>query len=370
MPSLHFTDLAVSRLNTPGTYYDDTTPAFGIRVGKRRKVWFVIRGKNRLRTTIGRYPEKTLADARKEAKALLSEPIKKQVRISFQAAYDLFKISTERLRPRTQKDYKRLIERHFLPKLKATKLPELEFEDIIACVDRAPKGEANHALAVARIFLRWCVRPPRRYIPHSPLEGVQIEPPKKRKRVLDEKEIPNVWKAAMAYGYPYGTVVQLLLATGQRRGEIVGLRWPWINEKERVITLPDDITKNKKEHAFPYGDVVAGILETVPRFNSTDLLFPSRVSDERPFSGWGKYKQELDAVTEGVSHYTLHDLRRTYRTIHGQIGTPANIGERLINHVAAVATDVQLIYDRYTYLKEMRQAVEKFEAHFTHLLAA
>ena len=50
--SLHLTDLAVSRLKTPGTYYDDTTPAFGIRVGKHRKTWFVIRGKERLRTTI------------------------------------------------------------------------------------------------------------------------------------------------------------------------------------------------------------------------------------------------------------------------------------------------------------------------------
>jgi hypothetical protein len=29
MPSLHLSDLAVSRLNAPGTYYDDATPAFG-----------------------------------------------------------------------------------------------------------------------------------------------------------------------------------------------------------------------------------------------------------------------------------------------------------------------------------------------------
>jgi len=47
MPSIHLTDLAVSRLKTPGTYYDDATPAFGIRVGKNRKTWFVIRGPQR-----------------------------------------------------------------------------------------------------------------------------------------------------------------------------------------------------------------------------------------------------------------------------------------------------------------------------------
>jgi len=370
MPSLHLTDLAVLRLKTPGTYYDDATPAFGIRVGKNRKTWFVIRGKDRLRTTIGRYPEIPLSDARKEAKALLAEPAKKQSRITFDAGYELWKVAIEPRKPRTQRDYKRLIERHFLPKLKAKKLPDLTYEDITACVEDVPKGEANHALAVARIFMRWCVRPPRRYMPHNPLEGVQIQPPKKRKRVLPDKELKAVWMAAGTQGYPHGTVVQLLILTGQRRGEIANLRRPWINAKDRTITLPEWVTKNSKEHVFPYGDKVAAILDSIPRLNSTDLLFPSRVSDERPFSGWGKFKQELDALTDDVDHYTLHDLRRTYRTIHGQIGTPSWIGERLINHAAAVVTEVEEIYDRYTYLKEMRVAVENYENHLTTLLAA
>src|SRR4051812_36033725 len=60
---------------------------------------------------------------------------------------------------------------------------------------------------------------------------------------------------------------------------------------------------------FPYGDVVARILDTVPRRNSTDLLFPSHVSEERPFSGWSKYKRDL---TDGVKGWQLHDLRRTF----------------------------------------------------------
>jgi hypothetical protein len=42
---LHFTDLAVSRLKTVGIYYDSSTPAFGIRIGKNRKTWLVIRGR-------------------------------------------------------------------------------------------------------------------------------------------------------------------------------------------------------------------------------------------------------------------------------------------------------------------------------------
>ncbi|MGA3190825.1 MAG: Arm DNA-binding domain-containing protein, partial [Bryobacteraceae bacterium] len=66
MPKLHMTDIVVSRLKEPGTYFDATTPAFGIRVLKNRKTWIVIRGKERLRTRIGHYPALSLADARKE----------------------------------------------------------------------------------------------------------------------------------------------------------------------------------------------------------------------------------------------------------------------------------------------------------------
>ena len=67
MPVTHLTDVVVSRLKTPGTYYDESTPAFAIRVGKNRKTWVVIRGRERERTNIGKYPQLGLADARKEA---------------------------------------------------------------------------------------------------------------------------------------------------------------------------------------------------------------------------------------------------------------------------------------------------------------
>jgi integrase len=156
-------------------------------------------------------------------------------------------------------------------------------------------------------------------------------------------------------------VCQLLMLTGQRVGEIANLRRPWINEKQRLITLPEWLTKNSKEHVFPYGDLVAELLDKIPRRNDTELLFPCRISAERPISGWSKFKKGLD---DGVPGWRLHDLRRTYRSIHGQIGTLPEIGERLINHAAAVQTDVEAIYDRWHYIPQMQKAAEAFEEHF------
>ncbi len=367
MPKLHMTDIVVSRLKARGTYYDQTTPAFGLRVGKNRKTWFVIRGRQRTRTNVGHYPAIGLADARKEARKLLTEQPNRGDRLTYDAAYELYKEVLKGKKPRTQQDYKRAHEKHLKPKLGKKKLPDISYENITEITDPLSKSEKRNTLAVARTFFRWCVRPPRRYIQHSPLEGVELPKPRKRKRILADDELKIVWGAAEKQGYPHGTICQLLAATGQRRGEIANLRRPWINEKEQTITLPESVTKNSKEHTFPYGPLVAAILDTIPRRNDTDLLFPSRVSNDRPISGWSKYKKELaDGIAE---RWTLHDLRRTYRSIHGQIGTPAEIAERLINHAAAVQTEVEEIYDRWTYLPQMRTAVLAFEDHVKALLA-
>ena len=367
MSRIHITDVVVSRLKEPGIYYDTTTPAFGVRVGKNRKAWIITKGEDRQRITIGRYPSMSLANARKEAKRQLSEsPLDRKARTTFGAAYDEYKTAIATKKPRTQRDYKRVLDKYFLPKLEKKQLGAIEYDELMDLVDGLPPSEKAHALAVGRTFFRWCVKPPRRYIPHSPLEGVEIKLAKKRKRVLSVDEIVKVWRAAEEQAYPHGTIVRLLILTGQRRGEIAGLRWPWINTRDQTITLPGEITKNGLEHTFPYNGQVAAILEAIPHLNSTDLLFPSRVSDERQVSGWSKFKKQL---TDGVAGWTLHDLRRTFRTLHGEIGTDREIAERLINHAAGVTTEVEAIYDRFTYMPQMRAAMDKYDAHLAVLLA-
>lgn len=363
-----FTQIALERLKAQGEHYDSTTPAFGIRVGKNRKTFFVIRGKQRLRKTIGRFPMTPLADARKEAKRLLTEPVTKQGRVRFSEANDEFKKHIAvRNKPRTQADYKRILSKYFEPPLGTKRLTDLTYEDVVACVKGAAKGEATKALAVARAFLRWCTRPPRRYMPHSPLEGLQLAPNGRRKRVLTPEELRTVWDAAKAQGYPHGTVVMLLILLGQRKGEIANLRRAWINEKERTITLPEWLTKNSKEHTIPYGQMAQDIFDTIPRFNSTDLLFPSRVSGDRPISGWSKFKKEMLEDIE-IAQFGLHDLRRTFRTLHGKVGTPSEVGERLINHASAVASEVELIYNLHTYIPQMRLAMDAYERHLKSVL--
>jgi integrase len=364
MPVTHLTDIVVSRIKLPGTYFDETTPAFGIRVGKNRKTWIIMRGVMRQRVRVGHYPAMSLADARKEAKKLLTEePVKRSKDVTFATAYEYYKVAIKAKKPRTQRDYKRVIDKHLLPKLGKKKLSDLEYEDFIAITDELPPSEKSHTLAVARTFLRWCVRPPRRYIAHSPLEGVVVVAGKGRKRTLKPHELKIVWDAATLVGYPYGTILHLLILTGQRKCEIANLRRTWINPSARTITLPDWICKNNREHTFPYGDMVAAELEAIPRLNSTDLLFPSAVSDERPVSGWSKYKKRLG---DGLPPWVVHDLRRTFGTTLAEMEVEPHIVEKLLNHsmgaignqADSIVSAVAEVYILAKYLPKMRAAIE------------
>ena len=258
MPKILLTDIAIRALKHDhhrADYWDLKTPAFGIRVGRRTKM-FVVKVRNS-RVAIGAYPGLSLADARRKALGVKSEdPPIVVSKVTFEHAYEKFKeVHCSRKKARTQRDYTRILEKHFLSGLRTTRLSKITSTHLAEITDKllSTPSEHAHALAVARTFFRWCVRPPHRYIDHSPLEGLQLTIAKSRKRVLTDAELIKVWNAAALQGHPHGTIVQLLILTGQRRGEVATLRDACINLTEQTITLPDHITKNGLEHTFPFG---------------------------------------------------------------------------------------------------------------------
>jgi integrase len=357
---VRLTDFTVKNLPHPErgqvTVWDDGSP-LGVRTSQGgTKTFVVILGSGR-RHTIGTYGIVTLSQARAAAIRLRAQKTLGRI---FPASVSLSTARQEYLEQIDVRDSTRAYYVRNLSRLKAAKLSDITALDINRALSGLNKTSANQALASLRAFFKWCVRPPQSYLAHSPLEGLKVSNSKRRTRVLQDEELRKVWKAAGEQAYPYGIIVQLLILTGQRRGEIANLRRSWINERDATITLPDWATKNGKQHKFPYGNMVAALFDTIPRSNTTDLLFPSRASDDHPLSGWSKYKREM---ADGVAGWRLHDLRRTFRTTHAALGTPPHIGERLINHIAAITTDVEQIYDVYTYMPEMRRAVGAYEAH-------
>ena len=168
---------------------------------------------------------------------------------------------------------------------------------------------------------------------------------------------------ARASGSTFATIVELLLLTGQRRGEIAGLRHEWIDWDKRTITIPAAITKNKRVHRIPFGDQVETLLR---KGKSKGVLFPGRGTNT-PFDGWSKCKPKFDEDCP-LPHWTLHDLRRTFATNLAALGVPVHVTEKALNHVSGTTGGIVAVYQRHTYEKEIREAMELWERSITDLL--
>ena len=373
---VNLTDLTIRSLSPPPKgqkdYFDDSLAGFGIRIshgGTRSFFLFTGKKKNRERKSIGRWGIVTLAQARAEAKRLLAERTlghHKPRTMTFSSALTLFEEQKyPSLRARTQRDYKGTFARHFTKKLGDYRLADITFDTVTAITDKLVKTptEQRHALIVCNTFFRWCIR--RRLLQHSPLDGADMPKPPPRKRVLSNEELVKVYRAAEQQPYPYGTIVRLLILTGQRKGEITALRPGWYKHNEQAFALPADITKNKREHFVPLGPLALAIVAGLPE--EAALWFPCKRKNGNTFSGFSKCFEKLKGDLQNVAPFTLHDLRRTFSTNLAKLGVLPHIKEMLLNHISA-KSDVEAIYDTYKYLPEMREAMLKWEAHFTALL--
>lgn len=383
MPKARLTDITVRNLKAPETgqitYWAEEPSGFGVRVSQGgAKTFILIHGRNRQRVTIGRYPTISLAQARTEAKRLLAEVTlgKSLARsLTFEEAVAKFLEGAKaRNKPRTVRDYDRLLNRHFVPRFRKEQINQISSREIVKRLDSLSDtpSEQQHALSAIRAFFNFAVR--QHMITQSPCAAMRpLTRATTRERVLEDWELAHVWQAASATGYPFGPIVQLLILTGQRRGEIAALKWKWIDRKERTINLPANLTKNRRQHVFPFADQTEAVIASLPVLG--EYLFPAQVETARgkpttTFNGWGKCKARLDRLiaqaNEGrvLAPWTLHDLRRTFTTNLAALGTPPHVTEKLINHASGTISGVAAVYNRFQYMDEMRAALAKWDVSF------
>jgi integrase len=248
---MKLTDLGVRALSPPArgqkTFWDDTIKSFGCRVSQGGTKSFVVQyGFDRRLITIGRFPVISLAEAREEARRILAEHTLGRHRprsIRWDEALEPYlRHCTEKNRPSTVAAYRWILDRHF--PLKRTQLASLTFEDIERQLAKIEKsGQRNHSLTAVKAFLSWCQKPPRRYIPHNPCEGMAPTKRERRKRLLSDPELAAIFRAAFEGTDTFSHIVALLVLMGQRRSETASLRRSWCDRERRLITLPDHVTK-------------------------------------------------------------------------------------------------------------------------------
>jgi integrase len=190
-----------------------------------------------------------------------------------------------------------------------------------------------------------------------------------RTRVLSDEELRVIW-ATLSETRTFGAIVKTLLLTAQRRDEVAHMRRREIGN-DGIWTIPAGRYKTKQPNFVPLSKAALAIIEAQPKLEDCDYVFPSKV--KTPFSGFGKSKAALDRAAliamekqvkkggkiEPLPNWTLHDLRRTAKTLMVRAGVRPDISERVLGHVIS---GVEGTYDRHSYADEKRDALEKLAA--------
>jgi integrase len=213
----------------------------------------------------------------------------------------------------------------------------------------ATPPEGPHTAAYGRAAFAWAVA---RRGAHQSVCGLAGQEGHGQAARAARPEIAEIWHAASEAASPCGTIIRLLILTGQRRGEVAGMTWSELSEDLAIWTLPGERTKNGTAHTVPLSaparDLLRALLpdhENKRRANGGLLCraqWALPLQDGRRPSALDKAIRDTCAkgtAITGTSPARLvpwneHDLRRTVATGLQRVGVRLEVTEAVLNHVS------------------------------------
>lgn len=282
-------------------------------------------------------------------------------------------------------DGARLLRDVAVPKWRGRPISELTRRDVTALLDTVDDRPATARLlfATLRKLFNWALE--RGDIAISPLAGMKGPPsPVARDRVLNDEELAAVWMAAGSLGWPFGTIVRLLIATGARRGEVAGLDWREVDLEAGEWLLPKERSKNGSSHLKPLNATALAILKEMPAqrkglmFSSTGTSMPSGFSKAKArldvevvqvLRKWRKTAEDVPA-SDIIAAWRIHDLRRTVATNLQRLGVRFEVIEAVQNRLSGSRSGVAGIYQRHTWVTEKLEAAQLWDEKLKAVVSA
>ncbi len=224
-----------------------------------------------------------------------------------------------------------------LHSLVALPLRELSAPAVEAWAERETlvrPAAARLAWRCLKAFLGWCAEQPE-YA--SVLPSVNPAKTKKARQALGKAGVKNdallkeqlpAWFAAVRQlqNPVIAAYLQVLLLTGARAGEILGLRWDDINTKWRGLTIRDKVEGTRVIPLTPY---VWHLICTLPRrngfvFSSTSAASGCIVIPRNPH-------HDACAVA-GIENLTIHGLRRSFKSLTEWLEVPVGVVAQIMGH--------------------------------------
>ena len=218
------------------------------------------------------------------------------------------------------------------------------------------RGAATRTVGLLGGVFAFAVR--RKLRPDNPVRGVQRFKDGRNERYLSGEEIARLgaalasseaawracekaqadWRGAGCQGRPpkprpeaedpsATNAIRLLLLTGMRKSEVMGLQWRHVDATHGYLRLPTSKTGAKE---VPVGETVIEFLASLPRLAGNPFVFPGRVAG-KPFVGLPKVWERLRTRAE-LQDVRLHDLRHSFGAAGASSGNSLLLLGSILGH--------------------------------------
>ena len=239
----------------------------------------------------------------------------------------------DRCTPSTQRELRGILKRQLLPAFGSCRLDRITSLMAIRWFEKysqtAP-GAANQALNLLRRICAHALA--RGHIGTNPARGIKRNPRAKLTRFLSREEIRRLHRTLDRYAHgsvsevQQAEIIRLLLLTGCRKSEIVGLRRNEVREDR--LELIDSKTGPR---TVPLNSEAREILDRRLRPTGSPWVFPS-VTDPSRQQARGLRLWYVVRREAGIEDVRLHDLRHTVASQAAMNGVPLPVVARLLGH--------------------------------------
>ena len=336
--------------------WDSEIPGFGLRVLPSGRKGYVVQyraGRRSRRISLGPSTVLTCEQARNRAMAIVSaarngeDPAaerdtgRKTITVKELAErFDKEHIAI-RLKASTAGEYRRNLRRLILPALGQLTVTGITRADVAKFHHdlRHIPYQANRCLeVVSKMFVlaeMWGLRPDG----SNPRKHIRKYPEEKRERFLSAAElrrIGEVLREMEAEGIELHSAIlaaRLLILTGCRLGEVMALKWDYVNFDNHALRLPDSKTGKKIVHV---GRPVVELLRNTHRVDSNPFVITGTLPG-KPLSDLQPFWQRVRARA-GLKDVRIHDLRHTFASTAVASGQGLPMIGKLLGHTQVQTT--------------------------------
>jgi integrase len=327
--------------------------------------------------TIGRCDEVAIEDARVQAKTMIArikvgqppvEPHQAEPQTLHAVAADWVQRHVIKTGLRTKDAIERRLRLHLLPALGERVFTEIKRSDITTLLDRVEDKHgartADMVLAVLRSMANWHAKRVDDYRPPF-VKGMRRSNAGPRDRTLSDEELRIIWNNAESEGAgKFGALVRLALLTGQRREKIISMRWQDV-DNAGVWHIQRDKGEKPNGGSLLLPQAALDIIHAQPRHFSNPFVFPA-YRGYGHMTGVAMQKVVFDKKLPPLPNWTVHDLRRTARSLMARAKVDRVTAERVLGHTLS---QIERTYDVHDYRDEKGAALAALADHIKIILA-